>query len=168
MSFTSIDFRKTLSQFATGVAIAITKDDENHLYGVTVNSLTSVSLEPPMILFCLKKISLNAMIFQRNKQLTFNVLASDQENLARKFASHAEKNWDLAGLFTHENGLPALKGCSAHLFCEVESVIEGGDHLIFLCKVKGLAYDPSKKPLIFHQSQFCTTYVLDSLERESA
>jgi 3-hydroxy-9,10-secoandrosta-1,3,5(10)-triene-9,17-dione monooxygenase reductase component len=160
MSFSALDFRKTLSRFATGVAVGLTQDSKARFYGVTLNSLTSVSLEPPLILFCLKSTSESCFLFQESKQFSLNILSSNQSALARRFA-HKEQKWCKEDEVTVTSyGLPKLHGCIAYLYCRLESVMQAGDHKIFLCRVLGLETDEvDQKPLIFYHSQFGTTEI---------
>ena len=154
VSFNDLDFRQTLGQFATGVAVALVKDAQGQLHGITLNSLTSVSLEPPLVLFCLKTASTHYPFFQEARFFSLNILAAHQQDLAQKFAARGPKSWGNIALAIHPSGLPTLQGCAAHLHCALQCIIPGGDHEIFLCRVEGLSSDPTQKPLIFYQSRF--------------
>jgi len=154
MSFNSFDFRKTLSRFATGVTVILTHDAKKQFYGVTVNSLTSVSLDPPLILFCLKSASESCELFEKSNRFSINILAKDQTSLARRFATREEKVCTKEELIATPCELFKLRGCVAHLYCQRQTIIPGGDHKIFLCRVTDLESDETQDPLIFYQSQF--------------
>ncbi|MBL9029714.1 MAG: flavin reductase family protein [Caedimonas sp.] len=160
MSFNSFDFRKTLSRFATGVAVVLTHDSDDQLQGVTINSLTSVSLDPPLILFCLKSASARCALFQKSKRFSLNILAESQYDLAHHFAGREPENWEKIELYSTPEGDPRLQGCAAYLCCDLHTIIPGGDHKIFLCRVTGLESDGTKEPLIFYQSRFCAAQPL--------
>lgn len=154
MSFNSFDFRKTLSRFATGIAVVLASDTEKRFHGVTVNSLTSVSLDPPLILFCLKSASESCALLQKSEKFSLNILAKNQASLARRFATREQKICKEEELIATSCGIFKLAGCVAHLYCQRQTIIPGGDHEIFLCRVIGLESDEIQDPLIFYQSRF--------------
>ncbi len=155
MSFESIDFRKTLSQFATGVAVLLTAEGEDKGQGITINSLTSVSLNPPLILFCLKSTLARAQIFQDCSLFTLNILSLEQQFVADYFA-RKDASLQSVEIEINPDGRPLIPGSMAHLYCQRQAIYPGGDHNIYVCQVLGLAWDDTKSPLIFHRSRYGT------------
>jgi len=146
-------FRSMLGQFATGVAIITTVDDSGAQLGVTCNSFTSVSLDPPLILWSIAKSSLSGPAFTNGKAFAVNVLEASQEDLAMRFAKTGADKF--AGIPWHEGleGVPLLEGCVAYMECRVDARYPGGDHEIILGAVEryvNLALDP----LLFHSGEF--------------
>nr|WP_283139087.1 flavin reductase family protein [Rhizohabitans arisaemae] len=150
--------REALGQYATGVAVVTTVTPAGDRAGVTVNSFASVSLDPPLVLWCLSGRSPSAITFLGAGQFVINVLAADQEHLSRRFATPMPDKF--AGVETRptETGLPALTGTLAHFACQTVTVYDGGDHLIFVGRIE--EYQRSGgEPLVFHSGgyrEFCT------------
>src|SRR5215468_12775742 len=90
----SWDFRQAVGAFTTGVTVVTTCDDAGERYGLTANSFASVSLDPPLVLFCVDNRAPSLQGFIRSQHFAINVLASDQEEIARRFARSAEDKFD--------------------------------------------------------------------------
>lgn len=147
------EFRSALGRFATGVTIVTTRDPEGRLYGVTVNSYNSVSLDPPLILWSLARSSNSMDAFDRSGAFAVHILGADQEDLARRFATRGNKKF--VGLETRPGvkGVPLFDNCLAHFECTTEKRFGGGDHVIFLGRVVNFeACD--NPPLLFHLGRF--------------
>ena len=151
----SLDFRQTMGCFATGVAVVTARDAELGAIGLTVNSLTSVSLEPPLVLFCLDKTAFLHKAFRRADVFALNLLAEGQEEISRHFADrhhHAEpKNiWDKP-----QKDCPILRGTLGWLLCRPQAFHKGGDHTIFVGEVIGLhRHAVAKEPLIYFHGRY--------------
>lgn len=150
----SRDFRKAMSHFTTGVAILTRCDSEGDPHGMTINSLTSTSLEPPLLLFCLNKYSKTALCFTEAFNFAVNILSSDQEALARSFAVHDLKDWQEVEWEVSSLGNPILKGCVAALECKPKAIHVAGDHHILIAEVLHLEKGESDHPLVFYKSHF--------------
>jgi flavin reductase (DIM6/NTAB) family NADH-FMN oxidoreductase RutF len=141
------DFRNALGSYATGVTI-ITAADGGKLAGLTCNSFTSVSLNPPLVLWSLVIYSQSMSVFQNATHFAVNVLGIAQQDLAAKFAvSSADK---FAGV-DWKPGLgkaPVLAGGVANFQCRTADRYYGGDHVIFLGAVEAYAYTRDA-PLLF-------------------
>jgi 3-hydroxy-9,10-secoandrosta-1,3,5(10)-triene-9,17-dione monooxygenase reductase component len=124
--------RKTLSRFATGVAVATTIRGDGTPAGVTINSFTSVGLDPPFVLWCLGRASSTLPAFAGNPVHVINILAADQESVARQFTSAGDR---FAGIGLAGADPPVLAGTAAHLVCRVRETLDGGDHIIVLSEV---------------------------------
>ena len=152
--FTSAELRRALGSFATGVTV-VTTGGPAGLYGVTANSFTSVSLEPPLVLVCLGRRSPGRELIAGNGAFAVNVLTSDQEELGRRFASKDRGSAMFAGIEHRRGatGAPILSGAS-HLECRLAGIHAAGDHVIVVGQVLDLAVDPEATPLLFHAGRF--------------
>ena len=125
----AVDLREVMAQFASGVSVVTTLDPDGAPRGTTVSALTSVSLEPPLVLACLGTKSRTLSALRASGVFAVNVLAADQGGLAHAFASSGPKTvWDDVELFEGPTGSPLLRGALAHVDCAVYSVNRAGDH----------------------------------------
>jgi flavin reductase (DIM6/NTAB) family NADH-FMN oxidoreductase RutF len=150
----AIKLRKILGQFATGVAIVTTNNSDELPCGITINSLTSVSLSPPLILFCLSKQSGTMPSFQKSKMFAINILDGEQKELSQHFAKanidkFKEINWHKS-----ENGLPIFHGNIATFECQKTNEFDGGDHIIIIGEVINAWGHESHDPLIYHDGKY--------------
>ncbi len=148
------DFKQAVGAFTTGVTVVTTCDGGTR-YGLTANSFASVSLDPPLVLFCVDLRAPSLAGFTRSRHFAINVLASDQEDIAKRFArpagdKFAGLNWRV-GIF----GAPLLDRCIAHIECKLEHMLESGDHAIVIGRVHRVKFYAGE-PLIFHRSRFGT------------
>jgi flavin reductase len=144
-SFQSL--RSCLGRFATGVAV-VTFKGEDGPRGITVNSFTSVSMDPPLVLVSVaRRASAHDALFDRS--FCVNVLGGDQEGLARQFAGSGDA--DVA--WAHHDRAPRLAGVLAHLECRPWRTYDGGDHTLFIGEVVDYDYRDGDA-LAFHGSQF--------------
>lgn len=145
--------RQALGRFATGVTVVTTRGISGRLEGVTVNSFAAVSLDPPLVLWSLRRDSTVLTSFLQSGAFAVNVLASDQEKISRRFAASGRK--DFAGLAFRLNtaGVPVIEGCLATFECRTESTIEGGDHVIFIGRIDE-AECRTGDPLIFSGGRY--------------
>lgn len=146
-------FRSALAQFATGVTVITTRDENGGFFGMTASSFNSVSLNPPLVLWSLSAQSRGMRVFQANAHYVINVLASDQAHLAERFASRVEDRFSGVEFSLSHTGLPVLQGVSAWFECHNRSQHPEGDHLILVGEVERCAYE-TKPGLVFHGSRF--------------
>jgi 3-hydroxy-9,10-secoandrosta-1,3,5(10)-triene-9,17-dione monooxygenase reductase component len=154
MSIDSRAFRQTVGQFATGVTVvAVGAEDE--LRAITANSFTSLSLDPPLVLFCLGKDTKAGQSIQMAKGFSINILQQNQQHLSAYFAGAWKAEAPPAFTFITWAGGPRLEGCAAALGCEVHGIHEGGDHWIVVGRVVALyvAEDPVT-PLLFYRGRY--------------
>jgi flavin reductase (DIM6/NTAB) family NADH-FMN oxidoreductase RutF len=154
MDITQENFKKTLGQFVTGVSVITTLDQDAQPVGITINSLTSLSLEPALILFCIKKESHLIDIIKHHQAFALNILTLDQSDISNMFALNATNKWEKTPFSYHENGLPILDDTQATITCSVYQMLDGGDHMIIIGQVSDLAYNTSKSPLVYFQGQY--------------
>ncbi len=147
--------RKALGGFATGVAIVTSLAPGDHWAGLTVNSFSSLSLDPPLILWCLTLESGLADYFKPGEKFNINILSKDQEDLALKFARPSQDRFEGVAAHPDRDGVPLLENCSGILNCVVENTHPGGDHIIIVAKVVRYR-ETDKLPLLFHKGGFKT------------
>ena len=146
--------RRLMTSWATGVAV-ITSRDGSGPRGATTNALTSLSLDPLLVLVALEHASNTLEAVRNSGRFCINVLAADQEEIARRFATKASGEEKLAGV-PHElvDGVPVLGGAVAWLACELERELAGGDHTILLGRPLEAGADPTGQPLVFHGGRY--------------
>ena len=152
--FTSQELRKGFASFATGVTVITCLDEDRNHHGITISSFNSVSLEPPLILWSLKKHSRLMPWVDLGKKHLIHVLERTQEDLAMHFATVKEDQFVNIGHQVANSGLCQINDCVAYYECETISVHTGGDHNIIVAKVLNLKNHPEKEPLIFARSKF--------------
>ncbi len=145
-------FKKTLSKFTTGITIVCAKKN-NKIYGKTVNSFNSLSLEPPLILFSLGKNSSSINIFLETKFLTINILSKRQKRVADDF-SLKKPNLKNVKFFEGKYNTVFIPDCIAYLECKLIDKIKKGDHVIFICKAIDVSYNDKLKPLSYFNSKY--------------
>lgn len=147
----TMEFRRALGHFATGVTVVTYQPDGiDEFRGTTVNSFTSVSLDPPLILVSLGRQTRSAAALHPGKRFAVNVLHHGQRELALRFAGRPTEGpaaWAVRG------GVPYLASCGAHFWCVTRDVHEAGDHLLIVGLVEEFqAY--GHPPLLFYRGAF--------------
>ena len=146
------NFKNTLSKFATGITIVATQNN-SILYGKTINSFSSLSLSPPLILFSLDKKSSKLNIFKKSERITINILSNKQKLLSNNFAKK-NPDWKDIDYYSIKNGNPIIENCVSNLDCKIIDKIKKGDHIIFICKVSKVMNNLNLKPLIYYNSKY--------------
>lgn len=150
------DFRAALGQFATGVTVITTRAPDGRKVGMTANSFTSVSMEPPLILWCPSKRAPSLADFEESTHFAINVLASDQHVLSRQFATPSEDKFAGAEVVEGIAGVPVLKGAVATFQCRTVARHDAGDHVIYIGEVE--KYEGTGgAPLVFHRGKYHAT-----------
>ncbi|MBN9018970.1 MAG: flavin reductase family protein [Rhizobiales bacterium] len=151
-TFDPAEFRRACSLFATGVAVVTTRFGETFA-GMTINSFASVSLEPPLVLWCLKDKARSRDIFEGAGRFAINILAAEQLDDAKHFARNTLEAFEGGEpMIVSPRGLPLLPAALAHLECETRHVFDGGDHRIMIGEVVALSARPGV-PLVFFQGR---------------
>lgn len=150
----AFQLRHVMSRWATGVAV-ITSRGQAGPRGATTNALTSLSLEPVLVLVCLERGSNTLAAVRESGRFCINVLSAGQEELARRFATKASGEEKLAGV-PHElhDGVPVLDGAVVWLACELERELEGGDHAILIGRPLEAGGDEDVSPLVFFGGRY--------------
>ena len=149
--FTSRDLRAALGKFATGVTVVTTAGADGPV-GVTVNSFSSVSLDPPLILWSLARTSYRLPAFERAGHFAVHVLTRQQEDVCRAFSRDA-RAFDSLPMRQNRRNVPIIEECLACFECARHDVHAGGDHLIFVGRVEAVSLTHTD-PLIFFDSAF--------------
>ncbi len=151
--FDSRDLRNAFACFGTGVTVVTSLGTDGRLVGVTANSFSSVSLEPPIVSWNLGIKSPSLAAFDEAGRFVVNVLALNQVHLSNQFASKSLERF--AGVEFDESlgGLPVLRGCAAVIECRTIQRLEVGDHILFLGAVEQYRYQ-SIEPLLFCQGTY--------------
>ena len=156
------DFKAVLGCFPTGVTVVTTVDRSGDRIAVTVNSFTSLSLDPPLVLFCMDLRSARLASFQQAGQFAVSILADDQAEIAQRF-SCPDCRWDGVRSTTWETGSPILIDGVAAIDCRLEDLHEGGDHVIIVGRVLRLGRLRDRPPLAYMAGRYG-----DFLERSAA
>ncbi len=127
-------FRQAMGHFASGVTVVTTQHDER-LYGMTISSFSSLSLDPPLVLICVDTSIITHDAIRDAGQFVVNVLEQRQEHLSRRFASRELDKFVGVAWRSGLLGLPVLEGVLTAIECRLHSVLPGGDHSIFIGEV---------------------------------
>ena len=147
--------RDALGCFATGVTVVTTIAANGDPIGLTANSFTSVSLDPPLILFSLARTSANLQTFEKAGKFAVNVLHIGQQPVGGKFASRGVARFDgVDWAMRDDNGSPILAGSLASFDCHTHAVHDGGDHIIFIGHVDHAWFEPHRDPLLYFRGKF--------------
>lgn len=149
-------FRAAMSRFATGVTV-ITTRDTHQWYAMTANSLTSVSLVPPLVLVAVDLKAHTLVGLKSSGKFAVSILSEDHRDISQRYANpHQPRDPFLhLPIFYAPSGMPVLSEALAYLDCEIEAFYPGGDHQIVVAKVVDLqVLAPKKPPLIFFASHY--------------
>ena len=145
-----------MARFATGVTLFTTLDDEGQVHAMTANALTSVCLEPPLVLVCVAH-STNSYRFVENRgRFGTNILRDNQEAIGIYYAQSVAGSDETVEnpFFIRQSGYPALRGALAFFGCKVVVSYVHGDHTIYVAEVEDMTVDDTGNPLLFFNSQF--------------
>jgi 3-hydroxy-9,10-secoandrosta-1,3,5(10)-triene-9,17-dione monooxygenase reductase component len=148
---TSRRFRDAIGSFPTGVAVVTAEGPA----GLTTNAVTSLSLDPVLLLVCFDNDSRTLPFVRQSRRFAVNILRAGQEELARIFASKAVPDEKFAAATHHvDHGAPILEGVLAWFVCDLQELVPGGDHTIGIGAVRELDFDPDGEPLLFHRGRY--------------
>jgi flavin reductase (DIM6/NTAB) family NADH-FMN oxidoreductase RutF len=148
--------RNVLGCYATGVAVIATRTAALQHVGVTVNSFSSLSLDPPLVQFSLVKTAGVLIHFQQAEHFSVNILSHKQEALSNMFARPSTASWDSVDHVEGQDGCALLAGCVAQLECCRHEEIDGGDHRIFIGAVLRFHLLEPAHPLLFYRGRYGT------------
>lgn len=146
------DFRRFAGHFVTGVSIVTTCDASGQPFGLTVNSVTSLSLDPPLYLICLSNDSNTLSALLESHIFAIHFLSAEQEAICRRFASKALDKFSLVAHAPGFCGAPVIEDVLAVCECRVQAVYPGGDHTIVVGTVKAMRVG-SHVPLVFYKGE---------------
>ena len=152
------DFRRACGRFATGICVAATTD-RGIAYAMTVSALTSVSLDPLLVLVCVEKITRFHEAVLSSGAWTVSVLPDDAEEVSRWFAEKGRPTLDQFADYDHHpgpvTGMPVLDMAIAVIECRNRAVYDGGDHDIVVAHVVGVSADPApRRPLLYVEGRY--------------
>ena len=153
-TFDTREFRRALGTFPTGVAVVTARAPSGAVVGLTINSFSSLSLEPPLVLWALNTGSPSLAAFDRARYFAVNILAEDQVELSRRFAAPAANKFLHLEVHAGIEGVPLLAGCAARLECRAAARHNGGDHVLFIGHVERFGYDAQKRPLVYYAGRY--------------
>jgi flavin reductase len=158
-------FRAAMGAFPTGVTVVTVASGDGTMHGMTVNSFSSVSLDPMLVLVCLNEASRGARLIERACAFAVNVLSAGQQDVSAWFADRhrpaGSVMFDGVPFESGATGCPILDEATASFDCRLRQLHRAGDHLIVLGEVVALTHRPHLEPLIFHAGTY------KSLQRES-
>lgn len=149
---TSTSLRRALGSFATGVTI-VTAQGKSGDVGVTANSFSSVSLEPPMVLWSLRKASTTLGAFTESGAFTVHVLAAHQQVLSDRFARASPDKFEGLAIQRGVGGAPLIDDCAARFQCRLAFQYDGGDHVILVGEIVKFEHS-GHPPLVFHGGSY--------------
>jgi flavin reductase (DIM6/NTAB) family NADH-FMN oxidoreductase RutF len=153
MAVSTLEFRRAMAQFATGVTVVTTLDPDGRPLGLTVSAFTSVSLDPVLILVCIDNRSETHDGFDASQSFGVSILAEGQQDWSDRFAFGDSEKFTAEPLTIGSNGVPFVPGALAHLECRVHSRLPGGDHTIYVGEVTRITINPGR-PLVYHGSAY--------------
>ncbi|WGL16819.1 flavin reductase family protein [Microbulbifer bruguierae] len=152
-TFDPLALRQVFGQFATGVTIVTTQDPAGLPVGMTASSFNSVSLEPPLVLWCIDRNAGCFDAFNRCEHFAIHVLNQAQSDLSTLFARKGVDRFGLIEYDLNERGVPLLREYCARLECSMEHRYEGGDHIIMVGRVRKM-HTQEHAPLVFHRGRY--------------
>ncbi len=149
----AVHLRRALSEFATGVTIVATEHDGQPV-GFACQSFSSLSLEPPLVLFTVMRTSRSWPRIKETGQFAVSVLTEEHRPISEVFGrsnpdKFAHGTWERT-----PNGNPILEGCAVWFDCLIEQVVPAGDHYIVIGRVCGLGQRIEQRPLVYHRSSY--------------
>lgn len=146
-------FRRACGRFATGVAIATLRAADGSPHGITINSFTSVSLRPPLVLICIDRQAASREHFQTQELFAINILQATQQELSVRFAEWPEGRFEGIAWREGTGGVPVLEGSLAVFECRKQMVVPAGDHDVVFGEVLS-ATTADGSPLLYFGGQY--------------
>jgi len=151
--------RDAFGRFATGVTVITTRTPSGGAAGLTANSFSAVSLDPPLLMWSLRQTSALLPAFLQSAAFAVNVLALEQAELARRFATPGRNKFDGIHYYSGLMGCPLITGCLAHFECRTENSFGCGDHRIFIGHIERSTHRDGE-PLVFSTGAYCALSAL--------
>ncbi|KQV77061.1 flavin reductase [Aeromicrobium sp. Root344] len=148
-------YRDVLGQYASGVTVVTTLMGDAPV-GMTCQSFTSVSLDPPLVAFLPMKTSRAFAAIRKTRRFCVNFLAAEQAEVSNAFASQADDKFAGVDWAPTDSGMPRLGGIVGWVDCVVQDVHEAGDHYLVIGRVEDLGHGDGEKPLLFHRGRYRT------------
>ncbi|MBC8353781.1 MAG: flavin reductase family protein [Planctomycetes bacterium] len=153
MPLDSKEQRRILGKFVTGVTVASTKvGDET--WGMTANAVTSLSLDPPLVILCIQKEGQSRIKFEEGGCFALNILSADQQEISDRFAFKGPKDFSDLDATTAKTGAPILNGTLGWVDCKLKEILPGGDHDIFIGEIVAGAAPEEGEPLLYYSGKY--------------
>ena len=147
-------FRDAVGSFATGVMVMTCSGGSEGLIGVTMNSFSSVSLDPPLVSFCIADSLSEFETLLKTEHFALNLLRADQEELSNQFAKTGLDKWRGVSCREGANAAPIIEPNHGVLLCTKHAQYECGDHYIVVAKVDNVEFGGDEPPLLFYKGQY--------------
>jgi flavin reductase (DIM6/NTAB) family NADH-FMN oxidoreductase RutF len=154
MQIDSRELRNVLGHFATGVCVVTAVDKSGTAIGMTVNSFSALSLDPPLVLWCIQKDSDRFDAYNEASGFGVSVLGEDQQELSDRYARAQQYAMDAGSFRLGKSGQALLLTSIANFGCELTERIDGGDHIIMVGRVVEMASIPDSRPLVFYRGEY--------------
>ena len=148
------EFRNALGMFATGITIVTTMGPNGEPIGMTANSFSSVSLDPPLVLWSVGEFAGSYGIFTKAEHFAVHVLRKDQEDLSNLFASRGEDKFGDIAWSKGDYGSPILPEYAACFQCTMEHTYPGGDHMILVGRVRSFDDRGEEEALLYFRGKY--------------
>lgn len=155
-------FRQALGQFPTGVCVVTGMVDSERL-GMTMSSFNSLSLNPPLVLFSIDRRTVSLPLWEKAEGYSINVLSENQKDISNRFARPLSKKWEGARFVNGSSDAPVLLGVAAVFECAPWARHDGGDHILFIARVKRSLSSADRRPLVFCQGRYATLEPTESV-----
>jgi flavin reductase (DIM6/NTAB) family NADH-FMN oxidoreductase RutF len=153
MPFDATLLRRAMGCFATGVTVITTRDQTGKPFGLTANAVTSLSLDPPLLLICVDRKAETYPHFFDSKIFVLNILSEGQEEVSRRFATSGGEKFAGLDYCLGKLGTPILAGTLGFIECRIIETIEGGDHVIHIGEVEEAEWREGS-PLLFFRGKY--------------
>ena len=153
MAIDPTELRRVMGCFATGVTIITTRDRDGTPYGLTANAVTSLSLDPPLLIVCIDKKAETFVHFSDSQRFVVNILSEDQEALSHRFAVSGGDKFSGVDFRLGRLETAILAGALGHVECRIVSTHEGGDHVIHVGAVEHAEWHDGR-PLLFFRGRY--------------
>ena len=147
--------RNAFGKFATGVTIITTCQSDGTPRGITANSFTSVSLDPPMLLICIAKSAFSKSVFSECEYFGVNILRSTQQDISTLFASKSAEKFDKVDYEKSLHGTPVIKETLGNFICQRQKSVDAGDHLVIFGEVIDF-WSNEGSPLLYFNGAYCS------------
>ena len=154
-TFNPAALRSAFGKFATGITIITTCQSDGTPRGITANSFTSVSLDPPMLLICIAKSAFSKSVFSECEHFVVNILSDAQKDLSMLFATKSAEKFEQAEYEKSINAMPVLKGTLANFICQRRKSVDAGDHLVIFGEVIDFR-SRTGSPLLYFGGEYCS------------
>jgi flavin reductase (DIM6/NTAB) family NADH-FMN oxidoreductase RutF len=156
----STELRRCLGTFVTGVTVITALDADGQPEGITANSFSSLSLDPPLIVWSLRLNARSFNTYQNAERFAVNILAQDQVHISNRFAASGIKRFEGVAHTSGIDGVPLIDGCAAYLECRLQATYPGGDHALFVARVERIQVN-DRPPLAYGAGAYLSVRALD-------